>query len=293
MGIVMKPEPNKVDGNTGQIVEVHPTTPEIVAQVSTFLESKEKKVFFNGKRYAEYEDFQFIGTFYGISVKTFDPHFVEIGGRKGFHAKAMLLRDQQEIGRAEAYCLDDEPNWRNKPLFQLASMAQTRAAAKAYSNLFRPIVRMAGIEGTPAEEMDGAGEPALPRREKPKEHIEALGQRLMKPTEDEFGPLPTDIDEGEEVMSEEVAAKPGLTELEHIKDQIPFPEPPPQTHVKTISEKQAKLIWVKCKVANLPETALKAYIKQHWHVDHTNKLPWQAMDPLLKWIDSFSALGRK
>jgi len=291
----MKAEPQKVDGNTGQIVEVHPSTEEIVAKVRTFLDSKEKKVFFNDKRYAEYEDFQYIGTFYGISVKTFDPHFVEIGGRKGFTAKAMLLRDQQEVGRAEAFCMDDEPNWRNKPLFQLASMAQTRAAAKAYSNLFRPIVRMAGIEGTPAEEMDGADLPALPKREYSKEHIEALGQRLMppKPTEDEFGPLPAEIDETEEVMSDAVAAKPEPDELQHIKDQVPFPDPPPKSNVKLISDKQAKLIWVKCKNANLPDAALKAYIGQHWDVASTRLLPWQAMDPLLKWIDSFAALPKK
>lgn len=293
---IMKPEPHKVDGNTGQIVEVHPTTEEVVAQVKSFLDGKEKKIMFNGKRYAEYDDFQYIGTFYGITVKTFDPHFVEIGGRKGFHAKAMLLRDQMEIGRAEAFCMDDEPNWRSKPLFQLASMAQTRAAAKAYSNLFRPIVRMAGLEGSPAEEMDHDYSQApvkIAAKEDPK--IKALGQKIINaPKEDEFGVDLTneEIMEGEEDISEALAARAAPDELEHIKDEIPFPDPP-AANVKPVSEKQAGLIIYRCKLAKLPDTTLRAYMKEHWGVSEIRKLPWQAMDPILKWIDSFSALGKK
>lgn len=289
MAAIMKPEAQKVDGNTGQIVEVHPSTEEVVFKVKEFLESKEKKVFFNGKRYAEYDDFQYIGTFYGITVKTFDPHFVEIGGRKGFHAKAMLLREQLEVGRAEAFCMDDEPNWRNKPLFQLASMAQTRAAAKAYSNLFRPIVRMAGIEGTPAEEMESDA-PALALRSQD-DRVKALGERIINPPkEDEFGPLPQDIDNAEEIMSDETAARPVPDELQ---DYNSIPAPTSGRSVKRISEKQRKFLWAKCKSANVPEPSIKAFIKQHWNVTSTSDLPWQAMDPLLKWIDSFASLGHK
>jgi hypothetical protein len=41
------------------------------------------------------------------------------------------------------------------PSFQLRSMAQTRAGAKGFSNVFRWVVTMAGFKGTPAEEMIG------------------------------------------------------------------------------------------------------------------------------------------
>lgn len=287
---IMKADPVKVDGNTGQIVEVHPTTEEVVAHVSKFLDSKEKKVFFNGKRYAEYDDFQYIGTFYGITVKTFDPHFVEIGGRKGFHAKAMLLRDQQEIGRAEGFCMDDEPNWRNKPLFQLASMAQTRAAAKAYSNLFRPIIRMAGLEGTPAEEMDSMAD-ALPKRGKTPEEIKALGQKIINPPEDEFGPMPGEIDAAEEVMTEETAARPVPTELEHIKDQIPFSEPPAGESKKRITEKQVKFIWVMLRQAGITDGAFKGYLKTNFGIEQSTALDKSEMDNVLAWIKRYQQLN--
>lgn len=41
------------------------------------------------------------------------------------------------------------------PMFQLRSMAQTRAASKVLSNVFRWVVQLAGYRGTPAEEIDG------------------------------------------------------------------------------------------------------------------------------------------
>jgi hypothetical protein len=52
----------------------------------------------------------------------------------------------------------DEKNWATKPEFQLRSMAQTRACAKALRNAFAWIPVLAGYEGTPAEEMDGVVE---------------------------------------------------------------------------------------------------------------------------------------
>ena len=54
------------------------------------------------------------------------------------------------------------------PLFQLRSMAQTRACAKALSNLFKWVVVLAGYRPTPAEEMIGVAdrEPDLLQRSK-------------------------------------------------------------------------------------------------------------------------------
>jgi hypothetical protein len=107
----------------------------------------------------------------------------------------VLDRNQNEIGRAESMCLSDEENWGDvpkykwedeldatgrkqwvegkngkkgyykgkrvvvgsapKPLFQLRSMAQTRAAAKAIRSVFSWVVVLAGYKPTVAEEMTG------------------------------------------------------------------------------------------------------------------------------------------
>jgi len=67
-------------------------------------------------------------------------------------AEAVLQYGGREY-RAYGVCSSDEPNWRGKPEFQLASMAQTRAAGKVLRLLLGWIVTLAGYEPTPAEEM--------------------------------------------------------------------------------------------------------------------------------------------
>lgn len=117
--------------------------------------SKRKPVLFNGEQYLEYEDLQTLGRFYGLMAKTSDAEPVDVDGVKGARAKAQVveIKTGTTVGSAEAYCLRDEPNWSRKPWFQLASMAQTRAGAKALRNLLSWVVVMAGYKPTPAEEV--------------------------------------------------------------------------------------------------------------------------------------------
>lgn len=115
---------------------------------------KTKKIFFNGKEYAEFHDLQVVANYFGHSIRTYEAQPIEIGGIVGFKAHADLInKDGITIGGAEAFCLKDEPNWAKKPLFQLASMAQTRAAAKCITNVYRWVLDLAGYGTTPAEEM--------------------------------------------------------------------------------------------------------------------------------------------
>lgn len=104
-----------------------------------------------------YEGWQTAGKYYGYSVKTFDAEYVEYGSTWGFKAKAVVVNENTgiEVGGAEAYCMNDEGNWRNKPKFQLASMAQTRAGSKALRQILGFVVALAGYSPTPIEEMTG------------------------------------------------------------------------------------------------------------------------------------------
>ena len=119
-----------------------------------------------------------------------------------------------EIGRAESLCLNDEANWGMvaqyewqdeigpdgkkiwdanlrggkggyrgkkvqvgevaKPLFQLKSMAQTRACSKVLRQVFAWIVVLAGYRPTPAEEMTG--------NEHPRDDGDYVEQRTEKKT---------------------------------------------------------------------------------------------------------------
>lgn len=137
------------------------------------IESKAKKVVLNGKTYLTYEDWQTVGRFYGISAGVESTKYIEYGDVKGFESRAFAVVTSTgvHISAAEAMCLNDEANWGMRakydwvngkrvkageeptPLFQLRSMAQTRACAKALRNVLAFVPVLAGYEPTPAEEM--------------------------------------------------------------------------------------------------------------------------------------------
>jgi len=138
------------------------------------LQKKEKKVMMNGEQYLEFEDWQTVARFYGLTAKVKETEFIDYGGVKGFLAKAVVVRsDGMEISAAEAMCMNDEDKWSTRtkyeyvngqrtktgevpvPLFQLRSMAQTRACAKALRNVLAWVVVLAGYKPTPAEELTG------------------------------------------------------------------------------------------------------------------------------------------
>lgn len=156
-----------------------PRAPEIVLQEAAkaakvlrdLVESKPKKVVFNGKTFLQFEDWLTVARFYGITVLARTTNYVERGRVQGYecHAEAILVSTGQVIGAGQAECLDDEKNWNMRavyrdgqrvgeekvPLFQLRSMAQTRAQAKALRSILSWVVVLAGYAPTPAEEMDG------------------------------------------------------------------------------------------------------------------------------------------
>src|SRR3990167_84633 len=167
VGIVLQPE----------------ETIEIARRAAKALQSvvsqKPKPVIMNGEQYLEFDDLQLLGQFYRYAVKTGDATPVDIDGVKGAKAHADLVDFHTGliVGGAEAYCMRDEEKWNTRPKyewqeqpdgqnklvkiadepvpwFQLASMAQTRAGAKAFSNRLRWVVVLAGYRGTPAEEMN-------------------------------------------------------------------------------------------------------------------------------------------
>lgn len=118
------------------------------------VKGKRKPVIFNGEQYLEFEDWQTVAKFYGVTAKVIKTQYIEFGEVRGFEAQAVALnRYGLEISGAEAMCLSDEPNWKSKPLFQLKSMSQTRACAKVLRNVFAWVVVLAGYRPTPAEEL--------------------------------------------------------------------------------------------------------------------------------------------
>lgn len=139
-----------------------PRAPEIVLQEAAkaaqalrdVIERKPNKCIINGKTFLTFEDWQTLGRFYGVTVAARVTNYIEQGRVRGYECHAEAIRaDGQVISAAQAMCMDDESKWSDKPLFQLRSMAQTRAQAKALRNVLAWVVVMAGYAATPAEEM--------------------------------------------------------------------------------------------------------------------------------------------
>ena len=141
--------------------------------LKALIDAKKKKVVINGQTFLQYEDWLTVARFYGISPVARATNYIERGRARGYecHAEAILVSTGQVIGAAQAECLDDEDRWDTRPsyewrngerikvgeekvpLFQLRSMAQTRAESKVLASILRWVVVLAGYSGTPAEEM--------------------------------------------------------------------------------------------------------------------------------------------
>jgi len=137
-------------------------------------------------RHLKSEAWQTLGHFYGLAARTPDDktRFVQYGDVRGFEATAELwnIAAQTMVSEATAMCLNDEEKWSKRtkyewrgpkenrhrvaigiedvPLFQLRSMAQTRAVSRVHANALKWVVVLGGWSPTPAEEIEGQNVPA-------------------------------------------------------------------------------------------------------------------------------------
>ncbi len=252
-----------VNRKTGEVIEIglQKTPDEIMVDASSaaralenlIQSNKRKPMEFNGKRYLEYPHWQTIAKFYHTSAATGEALFVDVAGVTGFRAKAQVLDEKtgMVVGYAEAYCMKDEPNWKHKPLFQLASMAQTRAASKALSNKYRYVAIVAGYEPTPGEEIDMTTERNL---RAPKEKAVAAP-----------------VADAEEIPFGEPAVQEGT-----FASKVPL-----------ITDKQRKMLFARTRDAGIGEDHLKDYLWSQYTLEHTKDLNMEQFDKVLKWVDSY------
>ena len=137
------------------------TTARLAAQqLTNIVTTRSNKLVVGGKQYLFFEDWQMLGRFYGVSARiTSTEEIIKQNKPIGYLAKASAVHQGYEVSTAEAECTVKEPNWANKPMFQLRSMAQTRAGSKALRMCLSWVAVLAGYEATAAEEME-VGPPA-------------------------------------------------------------------------------------------------------------------------------------
>ncbi len=156
------------------------------------------------------EAWQTCAQFFGITARVTECLPVTLGDARGFKAKAVAIHAStgRVLSAGEMYCMNDEENWSTRPkyewrdkksgggrekvkvgdvpvpMYQLASMAQTRAVSKALRNVLSWVVVLAGYNATPAEEADGSssfggGEPTAEQPARASESSGGNGKTLI------------------------------------------------------------------------------------------------------------------
>jgi len=156
---------------------------------------------FGGREHLHFTAWQTLATFFRLSPRIRETRLIDVNGVVGYEAFAEVVHipTGQVVSSGEGMCLNDEANWGTRPkyewrdgkkvkvgdervpLFQLRSMAQTRAAAKALRNVLSWVVVMAGYEPTAAEEMDGTADMSGPiPQPQPKESTGTISEKQAK-----------------------------------------------------------------------------------------------------------------
>ena len=108
-----------------------------------------------GKNYVNVEGWQIAGAFTGVIPIVENVENLSQGTIYKYRAEVSLRdKDGNKVGYGVAICTNKEPGKTNFDEYAVASMAQTRAVGKAFRMKIGWLLKIAGYETTPAEEMD-------------------------------------------------------------------------------------------------------------------------------------------
>jgi len=133
-----------------------------MTQLATVLENfiAEKKLYadISGKKYVMVEGWQFAGAMLGLTAYADkDVENISTKDERAFRGYASVYRvsDNKKLSSASMTCSNKEKKKREFDDYALESMAQTRAISKAYRLYMSWVMKAAGYEVTPFEEVDG------------------------------------------------------------------------------------------------------------------------------------------
>ncbi|MEL5993788.1 hypothetical protein [Hymenobacter segetis] len=131
-------------------------TLDLAKDLAKFIKDNKLTTNVQGKEFVNVEGWQYAGSRLGIVPIV--EHVINVSSPEEmkYQAKVTLfdLRHGTTVGAGFAVCSNKESGKKFYQEFAIMSMAQTRAIGKAYRNCLAWIIRAAGYEPTPAEEMD-------------------------------------------------------------------------------------------------------------------------------------------
>ena len=146
--------------NPAEAVQMAVLLKNIVVQQKLFVPIR-------GKNYAVVEGWALAGMLTGIRVEVDEPKNLTDGKTEiKYSCTARLFQNDKQIGAGYALCSSKEALKKGFDEYAIYSMSQTRAIGKAYRNKIGFIMKLAGFQPTPSEEMHKVGEvPPEPRNE--------------------------------------------------------------------------------------------------------------------------------
>lgn len=168
-----------------------------------------------GKNYVNVEGWQIAGAFTGVFpiVEKVENLSTDLGKFK-YRAEVTLRdKDNNIVGSGMAICSNQEPGKKDFAEYAVASMAQTRAVGKAFRMKIGWLLKVAGYETTPAEEMDAVKEAEVIKKEsnRPKPKVSMRDISIAK---DKLG-LAISVDELREIFA---LLEPEIQKSEEIVD---------------------------------------------------------------------------
>lgn len=153
--------------------QVELSSPNQILEFATSLRDMiiQNKLFTNikGKNYVNVEGWQIAGAFTGTFpvVEKVEQIQTTRPGEYKYRAEVSLRdKDGNQVGYGVAICSNKEAGKSGFDEYAVASMAQTRAVGKAFRMKIGWLLKVAGYETTPAEEMDAVQEAQVTKEQK-------------------------------------------------------------------------------------------------------------------------------
>lgn len=131
-----------------------------------------------GKNYVNVEGWQIAGAFTGVFPVVESVENLSDGEIYKYRAEVSLYdQSGSKVGSGVAICTNKEAGKKYFDEYAIASMAQTRAVGKAFRMKIGWLLKIAGYETTPAEEMDAVEAQTV---ERSKSEVELAKDKLAK-----------------------------------------------------------------------------------------------------------------
>ncbi len=129
---------------------------QLASELKRFVKEQKLTVNIKGKEYPLVESWQWAGAQLGLypQLNYISNHSTETEIKYLAEVNICKWGTNEIISKGVAICSNKEANKRQWDEYAILSMAQTRATGKAFRNLISWLMKAAGFEATPAEEMD-------------------------------------------------------------------------------------------------------------------------------------------